>query len=74
MTEFMIFLVGMLIGCGIAVIYYERKRVGCLRIDSSDPVDGPYFFLELESGKAGYIQNHKEILLTVNTENYISQE
>lgn len=73
MLAILTFVIGVLFGFVLAVVHYRRKHVGTLRIDTSDPSDGAYFFLEIESGKASSIPNQKTILLTVNTENYISQ-
>lgn len=73
MLTILTFVIGVLIGFSAAVVYYRRKHIGTLRIDTSDPSDGAYFFLEIESGKATLIPHQKTILLTVSTKNYISQ-
>lgn len=73
MWMIIMFVIGVLFGVVATIVYYRRKRVGTLRIDTSDPSDGAYFFLEIESGKAEAIPNQKTILLSVNTQNYISQ-
>ena len=73
MWMIIMFVIGVIFGCAVTVISYQRKHVGTLRIDTSDPSDGAYFFLEIESGKAKTIPNQKTILLSVNTQNYISQ-
>lgn len=73
MQIILIFVIGFVAGCAIISAIYRRKHVGTLRIDRSDPEDGPYFFLEVDSGKAASIPNQKIILLTVSNENYISQ-
>ena len=42
------FIIGAIIG-GIVMWYSGRvEKVGTLKIDSSDPYDGPYMFLELD--------------------------
>lgn len=69
-----IFIVGFLAGCIVTAVFYRRKCVGTLRIDTSDPDDGAYFFLEVDSGKAASIPNQKTILLTVDTRSYISHK
>lgn len=49
MAMFLMWLSGLLVGIGITIIYYRRKKeapLGTLRIDRSDP-DGPYIFIEL---------------------------
>ena len=71
MLIIIIFVIGVLFGCVETSLYYRQKHVGTLRIDTSEPSEGTYFFLEIESGKANAISNQNVILLTVNTENYI---
>lgn len=63
---------GILAGFLISKGLYERRNVGTLRIDRSDPDDGAYFFLEVTNLKR--IQNGKLITMRVKEENYISQE
>jgi hypothetical protein len=41
------FVVGAIIGCIVAGLILRGNIVGKLKIDSSDPIDGPYMFLEL---------------------------
>lgn len=45
MQAVVIFIVGVFIGCGIAVVILRPKCIGTLRVDTSDP-DGPFIFLE----------------------------
>ena len=52
---------------------HKMKPVGTLRIDTSDPEDGPYLFLEL-SVDPKILMTEKEVLLQVNSESYISQK
>lgn len=49
------------------------KVVGTLRIDSSDPEDGPYMFLELNKG-TGDVSRRKVVTLKVSTESYLSRK
>lgn len=72
MQIILIFIIGLMIGCIVTSVIYRRKRVGTLRIDTSDPTDGNYFFLEVDSGKLASISNQKTILLRVDTQSYIS--
>lgn len=48
MYIFAAFIVGILLGVGVAVIIFLRFRAGVLRVDLSDPHDRPYLFLELD--------------------------
>lgn len=49
------------------------KVVGTLRIDSSDPEDAPYMFLELNRG-TGDVSRRKVVTLKVSTESYLSRK
>lgn len=51
----------------------HRKPIGTLRVDRSDPDDGPYLFLEL-SENTRELMNQKYITLEVNVEDYISHK
>lgn len=68
MLLIVIFVVGFLAGAIVAIGYFRHKHVGTLRVNHSDPTDGPYFFLEIDSGKAKMIEDQKYILLTVSHE------
>lgn len=64
------FAIGVLIGCILTVTISRRKSVGALRIDTSNPDDSPYLFLEL-SKDVGEVYRKKYITLRVNTKNFI---
>lgn len=49
------------------------KPVGTLRIDRSDP-DGPYMFLEIDSGKSHLIDTNEFVTMHVEHESYIPRE
>ena len=59
---------------GILIERFRQRsnNIGTLRIDRSDPEEPPYFFLEVTNIRR--IKNGKTITMTVNEENYISQE
>lgn len=68
-------IIGAFIGAGVTIIIMKKKvnLCGTLRIDRSDPEDGPYMFLEItEDIDKVYGSGHVTFL--VNTENYISHE
>ena len=65
--------VGIIIGCIITLIIFKKFQIGDLRVDSSDPNDGPYLFLELYRGPHD-IANKKYVVLKVNTQSYISHD
>lgn len=68
--EVILILAGVLLGIAISVLVFRAYFVGNLRIDNSDPVDGPYMFLELEKG-IGDISSKKHVVLKVRRENFI---
>ena len=73
MNLIIMFVVGILVGCVIALSIFRMKSVGSLRIDTSDPDDGPYLFLEL-SKDVGVVYQRKYVTLKVNTKSFIPHE
>ena len=72
--EFVIvFVLGVIFGALVFDVIIRSKKVGSLRIDTSDPYDGPHMFLELHRGVED-IYHKKYVTLSVNTKNFISQE
>lgn len=70
-----IFLGGVIFGWIMEHIINRPHPVGNLRIDNSDPDDGPYLFLELSSESTPNILKLKKfVTLEVKVENYISQQ
>lgn len=65
-------LIGGMIGAFLTKLIYPTKPIGTLRIDTSDP-DGPYLFLELDEGIDKFYKKDF-VMLSVNTENYVSQK
>lgn len=72
--EILIFVLGLVLGLVLAFVYRKIRKtesIGVLRVDTSDP-DGPYLFLELHTG-VGEVMRRKQVMLDVQTENYISR-
>lgn len=67
------FLLGLAMGCIFTKLLSHPETVGALRVDSSDPDDGPYLFLELTSNPE-VIKTKKYIYLKVDTRSYITQK
>ena len=65
--------IGFMIGCVMAALIFRVFRVGTLRVDTSDPDDRPYMFLEL-SKNVQAVMRKKYVVLKVNTKNFISQK
>ena len=79
MENFLLIVLGIFIGLMIALAIKLIKTkpiqtMGNLRIDNSDPMDGPYLFLELASENLGQIYASEHVTLKVVKENYISQK
>ena len=68
-----IFLLGASFGCLISEVATKTKVKGCLRIDSSDPDEPPYLFLELEESPE-VLKHKKFVTLQVDLKSYISQK
>ena len=51
----------------------SRRTYGTLRVDNSDPEDGPYLFLELTTD-VNSIKKRKRVSFKVNVKNYLSQK
>lgn len=66
---------GFAIGLVVSRFKYTSKPIGNLRIDNSDPDDGPYLFLELSSDSTpSVLKLKKYVTLKVRVEDYISHE
>ena len=71
--EVVFILVGICLGISISAIIFRAYWVGTLRIDRSDPDDGPYMFLELDKG-VGDISKKKHVMLKISNESFISHK
>lgn len=72
MQAIVIFIIGFLVGCGIAVAILRSKCIGILLVNTSDP-DGPFIFLEA-SKNIDFIASQKSVMLKVNLKSYVSHE
>lgn len=73
MEMILVFCVGIVAGCIISKIISRMKIVGSLRVDTSDPEDGPYLFLEL-SQNMDVVAKKKYVVLKVNLNSFIPQK
>ena len=64
--------VGFIIGYFVAKPTGVDEPIGDLRVDQSDPYDGPYLFLELRTTPD--FKKLDKVTLNVKLENYISQK
>lgn len=70
METSLVFCIGVLFGCIISKIISRVKVVGSLCVDTSDPEDGPYLFLEL-SKSMDVVAKKKYVILKVNLNSFI---
>lgn len=64
--------VSFVVGFFIARLYFKRKPVGKLHIETSDP-DAIYLFVEL-ANSIDFLTEQKEVLLTIDTKNYVTHD
>lgn len=69
-----VFVIGAILGFIMGKTIRSHKTDGVLRIDTSDPIDGPYLFVELSSDVAHIHDCKKYVTFEVNTKSYLSQE
>lgn len=67
-----VFLFGMLVGIGAISLSIRLHNVGNLRVDNSDPSEGPYLFLEIDK-RLGIedVVSKDYVILDVRRENFI---
>ena len=63
-------LVGFLLGIGLAQIKNRKKAIGTLRMDRSDPNEAPYLFLELNRDGMREIEKGKIVSFKVDLRDY----
>ena len=73
MTYIIILVAGIILGYSLGVLAKSEKPVGTLRVDQSDPDDGPYLFLELETDPRE-VMRRKYVNLKVLVKDYVSHK
>ena len=68
-----LFGLGMLVGCLWTCLVFRLFVVGILRVDRSDPDDGPYLFLELKK-PVETVSSKKYVIFKVMNKDFISHE
>ena len=66
-------IITLVLGFVIGWLSNMRQIIGTIRVDNSDPEDGPYLFLELTTGM-GKLEHGDIVSFKVNTESYISHD
>ena len=59
-------------GLIIGKLIFDKVIIGTIRVDTSDPDDNPYLFLELESD-INKLKHGDVVCVVINKESYISQ-
>lgn len=72
MLEFLLVLLGFVLGMVFFLICLAVRSVGTLRVDQSDPTEPPYLFLELDKPVENIVKE-KYVLFRVTKKNFISQ-
>lgn len=66
-------IIGISIGFGIGKAKYHQWPIGDLRIDRSDPVDGPHLYLELDTDVSAVLRK-KRVVFRVKVKDFIPHE
>ena len=75
MSYIIVSIASLLVGVFIGWIYakdLKGKSLGVLRVDQSDPYDGPYMFLQ--NVDPDEIMQHKQVLFDVKVEDFVSRK
>lgn len=73
MITFVMFLVGCIVGFIVHKLFMDKTSVGFLRVDRSEPEEGPYLFLELHRGMED-ILDKEYVRLKVKKEDLIPRK
>lgn len=71
--DYLIFFIGSMIGSISSCLIFNMMYVGYLRVDHSDPYDGPYMFLELQKN-IDTIERKKYVILRVKQDNLVTRK
>lgn len=76
--EFVLFgvvamIIGVAIGFNLGKEKYHQWPIGDLRVDHSDPVDGPHLYLELDTDVSNILHKNR-VTLRVKAEDFIPHE
>ena len=73
MLAYIVFVIGVIAGMVSVAIIYNTQFAGVLRIDTSDPEDGAYMFLELAKPPHA-IRDGRLVVMRVSVKDYIPHE
>ena len=66
-------ILGVIAGYNYAMFIIRSKTFGAIRVDRSDPDDGPYLFLEIKQHPDA-LMNERFVMLEVRNENFVSSK
>lgn len=66
MIEYLVFVVVFVLGAIFGRLSFRKKCVGVLRMDSSDPDEAPYLFLEMTPEGMNEIYKEESVCLRVD--------
>ena len=68
-------IIGFALGLAIGALIFGKtdKPIGDIVVENSDPEDGPYLFLELDTPIHQFV-NSKQVTCNVKMKSYISQK
>lgn len=72
-TGIVVYILGFSSGFVVIAVLLYRLKAGTLRVDTSDPEDAPYLFLELERNVDNVISKHYA-LLEVDNHSYLPRQ
>lgn len=71
---FISFSLGHVIGCFIGSSHKNEESIGTIKVDSSDPVEGPYLFIELEKDGLQKLYTKEYVMMKVDLDGYIPRK
>lgn len=67
-------LIGIIFGWVICRAQFKKKSAGTLRVDSSDPSEAPYLFLELKNEGMNMIRKGRIVIFKVDLNGYMPRK
>lgn len=73
MELFVMYILGVLVGSLLVMIFRHNRISGVLQVEDLDPEEGPYLLLEL-SKDVDYIRTKKYVTFKVNARTFVSHK
>ncbi len=71
---FISFSLGHVIGCFIGSAHKKEESIGTIKVDNSDPVDGPILFIELEKDGLQKLYAKEYVMMKVDLNSYLPRK